>query len=660
MSNLSVNAIRFLGIDAINKANSGHPGVVMGAAPMAYSLFTKQLRINPAQPNWINRDRFILSAGHGSMLLYALLHLSGFEDVSMDEVKNFRQWGSKTPGHPEFGHTAGVDATTGPLGQGISTATGFAQAERFLAAKYNREGYNIFDHYTYVICGDGDLMEGVSSEAASYAGLQKLDKLVVLYDSNDINLDGETKDSFTESVRDRYNAYGWHTALVEDGTDLEAIHAAIETAKASGKPSLIEVKTVIGYGSPNKQGTNAVHGAPLGADETAATRQALGWDYEPFEIPAEVYADFKENVADRGASAYQAWTKLVADYKEAHPELAAEVEAIIDGRDPVEVTPADFPALENGFSQATRNSSQDALNVVAAKLPTFLGGSADLAHSNMTYIKTDGLQDDANRLNRNIQFGVREFAMGTILNGMALHGGLRVYGGTFFVFSDYVKAAVRLSALQGLPVTYVFTHDSIAVGEDGPTHQPVEQTASLRLIPNLETWRPCDQVESAIAWQQAVERQDGPSALIFTRQNLTQMDRTSAQLDAVKRGAYVLKDCDGTPELIFIATGSEVELAVKAADVLSAEGKKVRIVSMPSTNRFDKQDAAYRESVLPAAVTKRVAIEAGIADVWYKYVGFEGRVVGMNSFGDSSPADQLCKLFGFTVDNVVAKAKEIL
>lgn len=504
MSNLSVNAIRFLGIDAINKANSGHPGVVMGAAPMAYSLFTKQLRINPAQPNWINRDRFILSAGHGSMLLYALLHLSGFEDVSMDEVKNFRQWGSKTPGHPEFGHTAGVDATTGPLGQGISTATGFAQAERFLAAKYNREGYNIFDHYTYVICGDGDLMEGVSSEAASYAGLQKLDKLVVLYDSNDINLDGETKDSFTESVRDRYNAYGWHTALVEDGTDLEAIHAAIETAKASGKPSLIEVKTVIGYGSPNKQGTNAVHGAPLGADETAATRQALGWDYEPFEIPAEVYADFKENVADRGASAYQAWTKLVADYKEAHPELAAEVEAIIDGRDPVKVTPADFPALENGFSQATRNSSQDALNVVATKLPTFLGGSADLAHSNMTYIKTDGLQDDANRLNRNIQFGVREFAMGTILNGMALHGGLRVYGGTFFVFSDYVKAAVRLSALQGLPVTYVFTHDSIAVGEDGPTHEPVEHLAGLRAMPNLNVFRPADARETQAAWYLAV------------------------------------------------------------------------------------------------------------------------------------------------------------
>lgn len=572
MSNLSVNAIRFLGIDAINKANSGHPGVVMGAAPMAYSLFTKQLHINPAQPNWINRDRFILSAGHGSMLLYALLHLSGFEDVSMDEIKSFRQWGSKTPGHPEFGHTAGIDATTGPLGQGISTATGFAQAERFLAAKYNREGYNIFDHYTYVICGDGDLMEGVSSEAASYAGLQKLDKLVVLYDSNDINLDGETKDSFTESVRDRYNAYGWHTALVENGTDLEAIHAAIETAKASGKPSLIEVKTVIGYGSPNKQGTNAVHGAPLGADETASTRQALGWDYEPFEIPEQVYADFKEHVADRGASAYQAWTKLVADYKEAHPELAAEVEAIIDGRDPVEVTPADFPALENGFSQATRNSSQDALNVVAAKLPTFLGGSADLAHSNMTYIKTDGLQDDANRLNRNIQFGVREFAMGTILNGMALHGGLRVYGGTFFVFSDYVKAAVRLSALQGLPVTYVFTHDSIAVGEDGPTHEPVEHLAGLRAMPNLNVFRPADARETQAAWYLAVTSEKTPTALVLTRQNLTVEDGTD--FDKVAKGAYVVYENAADFDTILIATGSEVNLAVSAAKELASQGEK--------------------------------------------------------------------------------------
>mgnify|MGYP000585246011 FL=1 len=657
MSNLSVNAIRFLGIDAINKANSGHPGVVMGAAPMAYNLFTKNLRINPAQPNWINRDRFILSAGHGSMLLYALLHLSGFEDVSMDEVKNFRQWGSKTPGHPEFGHTAGVDATTGPLGQGIATATGFAQAERFLAAKYNREGYNIFDHYTYVICGDGDLMEGVSSEAASYAGLQKLDKLIVLYDSNDINLDGETKDSFTENVRARYDAYGWHTVLVEDGTDLEAIQAAIEEAKASGKPSLIEVKTIIGYGSPNKQGTNGVHGAPLGADETAATRQALGWDYKPFEIPAEVYADFKENVADRGTEAYQTWTKLVAAYKETYPELAAEVEAIIDGRDPVDLKPEDFPVLENGFSQATRNSSQDALNVVAEKMPNFLGGSADLAHSNMTYIKTDGLQDDANRLNRNIQFGVREFAMGTVLNGMALHGGLRVYGGTFFVFSDYLKAAVRLSALQGLPVTYVLTHDSIAVGEDGPTHEPIEHLAGLRAIPNLNVFRPADARETQAAWYLAAKSKTTPTALVLSRQNLTVEEGTD--FNKVVKGAYVVYENAADFDTILIATGSEVNLAVSAAKELASQGGKVRVVSMPSTDVFDVQDAAYKEEILPNAVRRRVAVEMGASQNWYKYVGLDGYVLGIDSFGASAPAPKVLAEYGFTVENLVNIVKNL-
>ena len=451
MSDLSVNAIRFLGVDAIEKSKSGHPGIVMGAAPMAYSLYTKHLRVNPQVPNWINRDRFVLSAGHGSMLLYALLHLSGFKDVSIDEIKNFRQWGSKTPGHPEFSHTAGVDATTGPLGQGISTAVGLAQAERFLAAKYNRDGFPIFDHYTYVICGDGDLMEGVSSEASSYAGKQNLDKLIVLYDSNDICLDGETNDAFTENVRVRYEAYGWHTILVEDGNDVNAISLAIEEAKTAGKPSLIEIKTVIGYGAPHKQGTNATHGAPLGAEETDATRENLGWGYAPFEVPKEVYADFRINVADRGEESYTTWTKLVEDYQVAYPELAFEVQAIVAGKVPLEVKEADFPVYEAGFSQATRNSSQDAINAAAAVLPTFLGGSADLAHSNMTYIKEDGLQDDAHRLNRNIQFGVREFAMGTILNGMALHGGLRVFGGTFFVFSDYLKAAIRLSALMSLP-----------------------------------------------------------------------------------------------------------------------------------------------------------------------------------------------------------------
>ncbi|WP_029179488.1 transketolase [Streptococcus suis] len=656
MSNLSVNAIRFLGIDAIEKSKSGHPGVVMGAAPMAYSLFTKELRINPAQPNWMNRDRFILSAGHGSMLLYGLLHLSGFEDVTMDEIKNFRQWGSKTPGHPEFGHTAGVDATTGPLGQGISTATGFAQAERFLAAKYNRDGFPIFDHYTYVICGDGDLMEGVSAEAASYAGLQKLEKLIVLYDSNDINLDGETKDSFTEDVRARYNAYGWHTDLVTDGTDVDAIFAAIEKAKAAGKPSLIEIKTVIGHGSPNKQGTNAVHGAPLGAEEAEATRKALDWNYAPFEIPAEVYADFKANVADRGAAAYDAWVKLVEDYKQAHPELAEEVTAILEGRDVVEVKPEDFPVYENGFSQATRNSSQDALNAAAKVLPTFLGGSADLAHSNMTYIKEDGLQDSVNPLNRNIQFGVREFAMGTILNGMAAHGGLRVYGGTFFVFSDYVKAAVRLSALQGLPVTYVFTHDSIAVGEDGPTHEPIEHLAGLRAMPNLNVFRPADARETQAAWYLSLTSKSTPSALVLTRQNLTVEEGTD--FDKVAKGAYVVYETEGF-DTILLASGSEVNLAVKAAKELEAAGTKVRVVSVPSTELFDAQDAAYKEEILPNAIRRRLAIEMGATQSWYKYVGLDGKVLGIDTFGASAPAQTVIDNYGFTVENVVKLVGEL-
>ena len=657
MSNLSVNAIRFLGIDAIEKSKSGHPGVVMGAAPMAYDLFTKQMRVNPEVPNWFNRDRFILSAGHGSMLLYALLHLSGFQDVTMDEIKNFRQWGSKTPGHPEFGHTAGVDATTGPLGQGISMATGFAQAERFLAAKYNREGYTIFDHYTYVICGDGDLMEGVSAEAASYAGLQKLDKLIVLYDSNDINLDGETKDSFTESVRDRYNAYGWHTALVKDGTDLEAINAAIEAAKVSGKPSLIEVKTVIGYGSPNKQGTNAVHGAPLGAEEAAATRKALAWDYEPFEIPEEVYEDYRVNVAERGKAAYDAWAKLVEEYKQAYPDLADEVAAIIAGQDPVEIKPEDFPVKETGLSQATRNSSQDALNAAAKVLPTFLGGSADLAHSNMTYIKEDGLQDDVHRLNRNIQFGVREFAMGTILNGMALHGGLRVYGGTFFVFSDYVKAAVRLSALQGLPVTYVFTHDSIAVGEDGPTHEPIEHLAGLRAIPNLNVLRPADARETQAAWYLALKSQSTPTALVLSRQNLTV--EAGTDFDKVAKGAYVVYETTDGFDTILLASGSEVNLAVAAAKELEAQGEKVRVVSVPSTDIFDAQDAAYKEEILPNAVRRRVAIEMAATQSWYKYVGLDGAVIGIDKFGASAPAAKVMEEYGFTVAHVVEVVKNL-
>ena len=651
MSNVSVNAIRFLGVDAINKANSGHPGVVMGAAPMAYALFTKQMHITPEAPNWLNRDRFVLSAGHGSMLLYALLHLTGYEDTSMEELKAFRQWGSKTPGHPEFGHTAGVDATSGPLGQGISTAVGFALAERFLAAKYNKEGFPIFDHYTYAIAGDGDFMEGVSAEAASFAGHQKLDKLIVLYDSNNICLDGELDDAMTENVRARYEAYGWYTALVEDGTDVEAINIAIEAAKTSGKPSLIEVKTVIGHGAPTKGGTNAAHGAPLGAEETAAAREALGWTYEPFDIPSSVYADFKTNVADRGAAAHEAWTQLVADYQAAYPAEGAELAAILAGKDPVAITPADFPALEAGFSQATRNSSQDALNVIASKLPTFLGGSADLAHSNMTYIKGEGLQDADHVLNRNIQFGVREFAMGAILNGMALHGGLRVYGGTFFVFSDYVKAAVRLSALQGLPVTYVFTHDSIAVGEDGPTHEPIEQLPGLRALPNLNVIRPADARETQAAWHLAVNSSSTPTALVLTRQNLTVEEGTD--FDKVAKGAYVVYEAAGF-DTILLASGSEVNLAVKAAKELEAAGTKVRVVSVPSMELFDAQDAAYKEEILPNAVRRRVAIEMAASLSWYKYVGLDGKVIGIDKFGASAPAQTVIDKYGFTVENVVA------
>ena len=651
MSNVSVNAIRFLGVDAINKANSGHPGVVMGAAPMAYALFTKQMRITPEAPNWLNRDRFVLSAGHGSMLLYALLHLTGYEDTSMEELKAFRQWGSKTPGHPEFGHTAGVDATSGPLGQGISTAVGFALAERFLAAKYNKEGFPIFDHYTYAIAGDGDFMEGVSAEAASFAGHQKLDKLIVLYDSNNICLDGELDDAMTENVRARYEAYGWYTALVEDGTDVEAINIAIEAAKTSGKPSLIEVKTVIGHGAPTKGGTNAAHGAPLGAEETAAAREALGWTYEPFDIPSSVYADFKANVADRGAAAHEAWTQLVADYQAAYPAEGAELAAILAGKDPVTITPADFPALEAGFSQATRNSSQDALNVIASKLPTFLGGSADLAHSNMTYIKGEGLQDADHVLNRNIQFGVREFAMGAILNGMALHGGLRVYGGTFFVFSDYVKAAVRLSALQGLPVTYVFTHDSIAVGEDGPTHEPIEQLPGLRALPNLNVIRPADARETQAAWHLAVNSSSTPTALVLTRQNLTVEEGTD--FDKVAKGAYVVYEAAGF-DTILLASGSEVNLAVKAAKELEAAGTKVRVVSVPSMELFDAQDAVYKEEILPNAVRRRVAIEMAASLSWYKYVGLDGKVIGIDKFGASAPAQTVIDNYGFTVENVVA------
>ena len=658
MSQKSVNAIKVLGVDAINKAKSGHPGVVMGAAPMAYSLFTKHLRVNPKKTDWINRDRFVLSAGHGSMLLYSLLHLSGFEDVSLEEVKNFRQWGSKTPGHPEFGHTKGIDATTGPLGQGISTAVGMALAERYLAAKYNKEGYNLFDHYTYVICGDGDIMEGVASEASSFAAVQKLNKLVVLYDSNDICLDGETKDAFSENVRARYEAYGWNTILVEDGASVEAVNAAIEQAKKSDKPTLIEVKTIIGAGSPNRQGTNGVHGAPLGEEETALFRKEIGWENEPFDIPADVYADFKANVADRGESEYAKWEKLYADYKAAYPELAKELEEALTREDIKHLTKESFSFKNVGEAQATRNSSQDAINSVAAVLPTFFGGSADLSHSNMTFIKGDNLQDDAHRTERNVQFGVREFAMATVLNGLMLHGGVRVFGGTFFVFSDYLKGALRLSALQNLPVTYVFTHDSIAVGEDGPTHEPIEHLASLRTIPNTYVFRPADATETQAAWYLSQKTNDRPTSIVLTRQNLPILENSS--FEKVAKGAYVVYETAADFDTILIATGSEVALAIDVARELETDGSKVRVVSMPSVELFEEQSKEYKEELLPLNIRRRVSLEMGNSALWYKYVGLDGLAIGIDKFGASAPANKVIEEYGFTVEAVVEKIKNEL
>ena len=658
MSQKSVNAIKVLGVDAINKAKSGHPGIVMGAAPMAYSLFTKHLRVNPKKTDWINRDRFVLSAGHGSMLLYSLLHLSGFEDVSLEEVKNFRQWGSKTPGHPEFGHTKGIDATTGPLGQGISTAVGMALAERYLAAKYNKEGYNLFDHYTYVICGDGDIMEGVASEASSFAAVQKLNKLVVLYDSNDICLDGETKDAFSENVRARYEAYGWNTILVQDGANVEAVNAALEQAKKSDKPTLIEVKTIIGAGSPNRQGTNGVHGAPLGDEETALFRKEIGWENEPFDIPADVYADFKANVADRGEEEYAKWDKLYADYKVKFPELAKELEEALTREDIKHLSKESFSFKNVGDAQATRNSSQDALNSIAAVLPTFFGGSADLSHSNMTFIKGDSLQDDTHRTERNVQFGVREFAMATVLNGLMLHGGVRVFGGTFFVFSDYLKGALRLSALQNLPVTYVFTHDSIAVGEDGPTHEPIEHLASLRTIPNTYVFRPADATETQAAWYLSQKTNNRPTSIVLTRQNLPILENSS--FEKVSKGAYVVYETAVDFDTILIATGSEVALAIDVARELEKEGFKVRVVSMPSVELFEEQSKEYKEELLPLNIRRRVSLEMGNSSLWYKYVGLDGLAVGIDKFGASAPANKVIEEYGFTVEAVVEKIKNEL
>jgi len=657
------NAIRVLSMDAVQKANSGHPGAPMGMADIAEVLWRDFLKHNPTNPKWADRDRFVLSNGHGSMLIYSLLHLTGY-DLSIEDLKQFRQLHSKTPGHPEYGYAPGVETTTGPLGQGITNAVGMAIAEKTLAGQFNREGHEIVDHYTYAFLGDGCLMEGISHEACSLAGTLGLGKLIAFYDDNNISIDGHVDGWFSDDTAQRFEAYGWQVIRNVDGHDAEQIKFAIENAKAEkDRPTLIICKTIIGYGSPNKSASHDCHGAPLGNEEIELTRKALNWTYAPFEIPADVYAQWDAKA--KGAEQERAWDAKFAAYEAAYPELAAEFKRRVSGELPANWAKESQAFVEklqaNPAAIASRKASQNAIEAYAHVLPELLGGSADLASSNLTlWSGSKPIRADHNVDGNYINYGVREFGMSAIMNGIALHGGFIPYGATFLMFYEYAHNAVRMAALMKQRSIFVYTHDSIGLGEDGPTHQPVEQTASLRYIPNLETWRPADQVESAVAWKAAIERKEGPSALIFTRQNLQQQPRTAAQLADIARGGYILKDCAGTPDLIFIATGSEVELAVKAAEVLEAEGKKVRVVSMPSTNVFDKQDAAYREAVLPKAVTKRVAIEAQLSDFWYKYVGFEGKIVGMNSFGESAPANELFKLFGFTVENVVAKAKEIL
>lgn len=655
------NAIRALSMDAVQKAKSGHPGAPMGMADIAEVLWCDHLQHNPANPQWVNRDRFVLSNGHGSMLLYSLLHLTGY-DVTLDDLKNFRQLHSRTPGHPEYGYTAGVETTTGPLGQGIANAVGFALAEKVLAAQFNRENHSIVDHYTYVFLGDGCMMEGISHEVCSLAGTLGLNKLVAFYDDNGISIDGNVQGWFADDTPTRFAAYGWNVVPNVDGHDGEAIAKAIAIAKNSDKPTLICCKTTIGFGSPNKAGKESSHGAPLGDDEIALTRQQLGWSYGPFEIPADIAAEW--NACDAGAKAQAAWDAQFAAYAKAYPELAAEFTRRMAGE-----LPADFAqksaqyiadVAAKGETVASRKASQNALNAYGPLLPELLGGSADLAGSNLTLWKgCQGISaDDAS--GNYVFYGVREFGMSAIMNGVALHGGLIPYGATFLMFMEYARNAVRMSALMKQRVLYVFTHDSIGLGEDGPTHQPVEQIASLRNTPNLDTWRPCDAVESAVAWKHAIERKNGPSALIFSRQNLDHQPRTAAQIADIARGGYVLKDCQGEPELILISTGSEVGLTVKAYDALTAKGHKVRVVSMPSTSVFDAQDAAYKQSVLPIEVGARIAIEAAHADFWYKYVGLDGRIIGMQSYGESAPAEQLFEEFGFTLDNVLACAAELL
>ena len=652
------NAIRALSMDAVQQAKSGHPGAPMGMADIAQVLWGDFLSHNPANPSWANRDRFVLSNGHGSMLLYSLLHLSGYE-LPIEELKNFRQLHSKTPGHPEYGYAPGVETTTGPLGQGISNAVGMALAEKVLAAQFNKDGHTIVDHHTYAFLGDGCLMEGISHETCSLAGTLGLGKLIAFWDDNGISIDGEVEGWFTDDTPARFESYGWEVIDGVDGHDAEQVKAAIEKAQANtAQPTLICCKTTIGFGSPNKEGTESCHGAPLGEDEIVATREKLGWSHGAFEIPDDIYAGWDGK--EKGSKAESAWNDAFAAYEAAYPELAAEFKRRVNGELPADFSDkADAIIAElqaNPQNIASRKASQNALNAFGPLLPELLGGSADLAGSNLT-IWEGSKGVEANDASGNyIYYGVREFGMSAMMNGIALHGGFKAYGATFLMFMEYARNAVRMAALMKQPAIFVYTHDSIGLGEDGPTHQPVEQVVALRATPNLDNWRPCDQVESAVSWKSAIERTDGPTTLIFTRQGLAQQERTADQVANIAKGGYVLKDCEGTPELILIGTGSEVQLAVEAAAKLTEQGKAVRVVSMPSTDVFDRQSADYRESVLPSSVVKRVAVEALSKDSWYKYVGFNGAIVGMDTFGESAPAGDLFKHFNITTDAVVEAA----
>jgi transketolase len=651
------NAVRALSMDAVQKAKSGHPGAPMGMADIAEVLWNDHLKHNPANPKWPDRDRFVLSNGHGSMLIYSLLHLSGY-DLPMEELKNFRQLHSKTPGHPEYGYAPGVETTTGPLGQGITNAVGMAIAEKVMAGQFNRDGHHIVDHYTYVFMGDGCMMEGISHEACSLAGTLALGKLIAFWDDNGISIDGHVEGWFTDDTPARFEAYGWHVVRDVDGHDSEAVDQAIHEAKSvNDRPSLICTRTVIGYGAPNLCGSHDCHGAPLGDDEIKAARENLGWQHAPFEVPDEVYTGW--DARGKGEAAEKAWQKKFAAYRSEFPDLAAEFERRMAGELPenwAEEAGKFIASVDaKGETIASRKASQNALNGFGPLLSEILGGSADLAGSNLTiWSGSKGISKTVSDGNY-VYFGVREFGMSAMLNGIALHGGFIPYGATFLMFSEYARNALRMAALMKVPSIFVYTHDSIGLGEDGPTHQPIEQTATLRMIPNMSVWRPCDAVESAVAWKLAIERKSGPSALIFSRQNLAHQQRDAQQIASIERGGYILRDCDGTPDVIIIATGSEVALAVGAAEQLGTK-KKVRVVSMPSTDVFDAQDEAYRESVLPASVTARVAVEAGVTDYWLKYVGLTGKVIGINRFGESAPAGELFKYFGFTVENVAAAA----